>query len=321
MALSRREFLGGAALAPLAARAFGAPASVPTRAFGRTGAQVSVIGFGGGTRFVSYQDEDEALAVLGHAIDLGINYIDTAHSYGGGKSEERIGRLMAARRKDVFLATKLGARKADDARRQLELSLKRLRTDRLDVLHVHSLESPEDLEAIEARDGVLGVVMEARDQKITRFAGITGHAHPLAMKMALERHDFDCAQMALNAARARMSFDDAGPRTHPMGDGSYEDLALPVAIAKKMGVIAMKVFGQDRLIGTAPPEKLLYYALSLPVSLTSLGMPRPELVDRNAELARGFRPLPEGEREKLRASIAEPSRRALAQYLRQHRDA
>ncbi|HSB61918.1 MAG TPA: aldo/keto reductase, partial [Vicinamibacteria bacterium] len=100
MTLSRREFLGGAALAPFAARAIGAPASVPTRAFGRTGAQVSIIGFGAGSRFVSYQDEEEALAVLGHAIDVGINYLDTAHSYGGGKSEERIGRLMAARRKD-----------------------------------------------------------------------------------------------------------------------------------------------------------------------------------------------------------------------------
>ena len=178
MALSRREFLGAAALGPLGAKAMGDPAKLPTRAFGRTGAQVPILAFGAGSRFLAYKDDDEALAVLTRAIDMGITYVDTAHNYGEGRSEERVGRLMPARRAEVFLATKLSARKADDARRQLELSLKRLKTDRLDVLHVHSLESLEDLAAIEAPEGVLKVVLEARDQKVTRFVGITGHADP-----------------------------------------------------------------------------------------------------------------------------------------------
>jgi uncharacterized protein len=321
MSVSRREFLGAAALVPLAAKAVGDPAKLPTRAFGRTGAQVPILAFGSGSRFLAYKDEDEALAVLSRAIDLGLTYIDTAHNYGQGRSEERVGRLMLARRAEVFLATKLSARKADDARRQLELSLNRLKTDRLDVLHVHGLESLEDLAAIEAADGVLKVVREARDQKVTRFVGITGHADPVAMKVALEHHDFDCVQMALNVARARMKFDDKGPRPVPMAEGSYEALALPVANAKEMGVIAMKAFGQDQLMSSAPAEKLLYYALSLPVSLVSVGMPKPELLDRNAALARAFTPLSETEMKSLRASVAETERTALAGFFRSHRDA
>jgi aryl-alcohol dehydrogenase-like predicted oxidoreductase len=141
------------------------------------------------------------------------------------------------------------------------------------------------------------------------------------MKAALERHDFDCAQMALNVARARITFDEKGANPVPMAESSYEALALPVANAKKMGVIAMKVFGQERLLGQAPVEKLLYYALSLPVSLASVGMPKPEYLARNAALARGFAPLPEAEMKRLRASVAEPQRTALARFFQRHRDA
>ena len=201
-----------------------------------------------------YQDEDEALEALGRALDLGITYIDTAHSYGNGKSEERIGKLMRARRGQVTLATKLSARKADDARRQIELSLKRLRTDRLDVLHIHALSGPEDLAAIEAPDGVLKALYEARDQKVARAIGITCHAAPAALKTALERHDFDCTQMALNAARARMAEGKGGMKATLMPEGGFEELALPVAVRKGMGVIAMKVFGQDQIVGAAPIE-------------------------------------------------------------------
>ena len=143
--------------------------------------------------------------MLSRAIDLGFTYVDTANNYGNGKSEERVGRLMPARRGEVFLQTKIAARKGDEAQRQLEASLKRLRTDRLDVLHIHALESLDDLAAIEAKDGVLKVVQRAREEKVARFIGITGHANPAAMQAALERHDFDCVQMALNVARAACS--------------------------------------------------------------------------------------------------------------------
>jgi predicted aldo/keto reductase-like oxidoreductase len=322
MVLSRRDFLGAAALGPLAARAFGATGTLPRRPFGRTGLEVPILAFGSGSRFVAYETDEEALAVLSRAIDLGVNYIDTAHSYGDGKSEERIGQLMPTRRKEVILQTKLGARQADEARRQLELSLKRLRTDHLDVLHIHALADRDDLAAIEAKGGVLETVMEARDQKIARFVGITGHADPLAMKEALERHDFDCVQMALNLARARMTWrDDGKAEAIPMGDGSFEALALPVANQKHLGIIAMKVFGQEHLVGQASTEELIYYALSLPVSLATVGMPRPEMLEEDVALARRFRPLPEPEMRRLRSVVDEPKREAFARFLRHHADA
>ena len=322
MALSRREFLGVAGLSPLAARALGAPVPLPRRPFGRTGIDVPILAFGSGSRFVAYETDEEALSVLSRAIDLGMTYIDTAHSYGDGKSEQRVGQLMPARRKDVGLATKLSARTADDGRRQLELSLKRLQTDRLDVLHIHALADRDDLAAIEAKDGVLEALMEAREQKIARFVGITGHADPVAMKEALERHDFDCAQMALNLARARMNWNDDGEaEAIAMGDGSFEALALPVANAKGMGVIAMKIFGQEQLVGRASIRELIYYALSLPVSLASLGMPKPEMLEENVALGRSFQALPEPEMRRLRTVVAEPQRAAFARFLRHHTDA
>jgi hypothetical protein len=141
------------------------------------------------------------------------------------------------------------------------------------------------------------------------------------MQAALERHDFDCVQMALNAARARMEFDDKGPNPVPMADASYETLALPVAVRKKMGIIAMKVFGQDRLLDKTSPEKLLYYALSLPVSLATVGMPKPDLLDKNVALARAFSPLAAGEMQTLRASVGEAKERELALFFANHQDA
>jgi aryl-alcohol dehydrogenase-like predicted oxidoreductase len=291
------------------------------RAFGSTGVQVPLLAFGCGTRFLAYKDDEEAVGVLSRAIDLGFTYIDTANNYGKGKSEERVGRLMPTRRGEVFLQTKIAGRKGDEARRQLEASLARLRTDHVDVLHIHSLTSMDDLAAIEAADGVLKVVRQAKDEKLTRFIGITGHAHPAAMQAALERHDFDCVQMALNVARARMEFGDKGPNPVPMADSSYEALALPVAVRKKLGVVAMKVFGQDRLLDSVAPEKLLYYALSLPVSLATVGMPKPELVERNAALARSFAPLGAAEMQSLRAAVSETRRLELARFFADHRDA
>jgi predicted aldo/keto reductase-like oxidoreductase len=267
-----------------------------------------------------YQDEEKALEALNRAIDLGITYIDTAHAYGDGRSEERVGRVMATRRKEVTLATKLSARTADQARRQIELSLKRLRTDHLDVLHIHDLKSAEDLAAIEAHGGVLEALHEAREQKTTRAIGITCHANPAALRTALERHDFDCTQMALNAGLARMADAPGGMKATPMGDASFERLALPVATRKHIGVIAMKVFGQEQLLGAAPVEKLLSYALSLPVSLASVGMPQLEHIERNVVLARAFTPMSTRQRRQLEESIESGRKLAMHQFFSTHED-
>ena len=323
MDLSRRQFFQAAAVGAAVVPCFGAatPSKLPTRTLGRTGIEVSILGFGSGSRFLMYKDDDKALEALSRALDLGITYIDTAHSYGDGKSEERIGRLMPERRKQITLATKLSARKADDARRQIELSLKRLQTDRLDVLHIHALSGPEDLAAIEKPDGILKALYEARDQKIARAIGITCHAAPAVLKTALERHDFDCTQMALNAAMARMAEGKGGMKATRMTAGGFEELALPVAVRKGMGIIAMKVFAQDQIVGAAPIEKLLAYSLSLPVSLASVGMPKTEFIDQNIELARAFTPMSDADRRLLTDSIAAERKVSLIEFFRDHQDA
>jgi len=326
MNISRRQFLEAAALGcatmgGVVGQTLGAPSKIPTRTLGRTGLTVSVLAFGSGSRFMMYDQEDQALEALNKALDLGITYLDTAHNYGGGKSEERIGKVMGQRRKEVVLATKIAARKGDDAMRQIELSLKRLQTDHLDVMHIHSLTSPEDLAAIEAPDGVLKTMYKAREQKLTRFIGITCHAAPQALQTALERHDFDCTQMALNAARARMAEGSGGMKATPMKEGGFEVLALPVAKRKNLGIIAMKAFGQEQILGTAPIEKLLYYAMSLPVSTVSVGMPKLEHIEQNIQLARKFKPLSEAERRQLSASIGQEHKLALESFFQHHVDA
>lgn len=317
--MNRRTFLGTVSASVWAAPllAANAPRPLPKRKLGRTGLAVPILGFGSGSRFLMYQDEDQALEALNRAIDLGITYIDTAHSYGDGRSEERVGRVMATRRREVTLATKIAARSADQARRQIELSLKRLRTDHLEVLHIHALKNLQDLAAIEAKGGVLEALYEARTQKITRAIGITCHASPQALQLALERHDFDCTQMALNAGLASMT---DSMQLAPAGAVGFEHLALPVAVRKRMGVIAMKVFGQEHLVGAAPAAKLLAYALSLPVSLVSAGMPRLELIAENAALARSFTPLSRRQRGRLVESIEAGRKQALQAFLREHED-
>lgn len=320
--MNRRDFLGAVASGLVAGPALAAPnnPALPQRVLGRTGIQVPILGFGGGSRFLMYENEDRALEALNRAIDQGITYLDTAHAYGDGKSEERIGQVMTARRREVVLATKIPARTAEDGRRQIELSLKRLRTDHVDVLHIHVLKDLEDLKAIEARGGVLEALYEARDQKLARAIGITSHAAPAALQTALQRHDFDCAQMALNAALARMADLPGGMKATPVGSESFEHLALPVARRKQIGVIAMKVFGQDQLLGATSVDQLLTYALSLPVSLASIGMPRLELVEQNAALARSFQPMSADQRKRLVESIDARHQTALLQFLKHHND-
>jgi hypothetical protein len=318
--MNRRQFLGAVSVGVLSTPAWAAESAkkMPTRKLGRTGIRVPILGFGSGSRFLMYQGEDQALEALNRAIDLGISYIDTAHSYGDGRSEERVGRVMSTRRKEVVLATKISARTAEQARRQIELSLRRLRTDRLDVLHIHALRNLEDLAAIERKGGVLEALYEARNRGVARAIGITCHGDPVALTTALERHDFDCTQMALNAGRVSMT---DSMKTVPAGEASFEQLALPVARRKRIGVIAMKVFGQEHLVGAAAPEKLLAYALSLPVSLCSLGMPRPEFIERNAEFAHSFKPMSRRDRQRLVASIEDRRKLAMVGFLRDHEDA
>ena len=281
--------------------------TLPSRTLGRTGAKVSILAFGCGSRFLMYPDESEALAVLNHAIDQGITYLDTAYAYGDGKSESRVGKVMVTRRKDVWLATKIPDRTRDDFMRRFEASLKRLQTDHVDLLHIHSLGRAEDLSKIEAPDGALKALLEARDQKMTRAIGMTSHTSGEVMVQAIQRHDLDCVQMALNASQ----------------NGQFEELALPAARAKNLGIIAMKVTGQEFLLnnpdGRSDIDSLLRYSLSLPVTTAVVGMPRKEMLDHTIAIARAFAPFPETDMDRMRKTL-EPSRQPLQKNLSGHHD-
>ena len=313
--VSRRAFLGKsgfalgavAALPGLTPEARAAAAKLPQRTLGRTGAQVSILTFGCGSRFLMYEAEEAALAILNRAIDLGINYLDTAVGYGEGKSETRVGMVLKTRRKEVFLATKIPerARTRDAALREYEASLKRLQTDRVDLLHIHSLGNEADLAKIEAKDGVLKALYDLRDQKAARFVGMTSHTDGAVMAQAIERHDLDCVQMAMNPARAHR----------------FEELALPAAHRKNLGVILMKVTSQEMLLGPdkADAASLLRYAWSLPVSTVVCGMPKPEFVEANVASARAFAPMPAAEMDLLRERLA-GQKVVLERFFADHRD-
>jgi uncharacterized protein len=326
MSFTRREFIGTTAAGALAAGSLSAnpgKTPLPTRLLGKTGVRVSILAMGAGSRFLMYQNEDEALAAARKCIDGGITYIDTADDYGKDHlSEQRIGKVIQGRRDSLFIATKISSRDPEEAKRSVELSLKALGIDHLDLLHIHSLLGEDDLAKVEAKGGVLDQVQNFRDQKMTRFIGITSHTNPGVMATALERHDFDCAQMALNAGMAAMM--NGGPGKgmvpNPAMQTSFETTALPVAVRKKMGILAIKSFAQDSLIGQAPVEKLLYYTLSLPITAAVVGMPKLEHIDHNLGLAKTFKPLPTAEMHELATRLSSKNKQALEHFFWHHVD-
>jgi hypothetical protein len=257
-----------------------------------------------------YENEAEALRILNEVIDSGVTYLDTAADYGKGVSETRVGMVMKTRRKDVFLATKIppGARTRDAAMRAFEESLKRLQTDRVDLVHLHSLGEADDLAKIEAADGALKALYQIREQKMARFVGMSSHTNGEVMATAITRHDLDAVQMAMNPSRALM----------------FEQKALPAANKKGLGVICMKVAAQEKIVGSgpgrAPMGSLIRYALSLPVSAAVIGMPKPEFIRENIAAARGFTPLSPAEIEQVRQQVA-PSRASIEAFFTDHADA
>src|SRR5581483_10485752 len=160
-----------------------------------------------------------------------------------------------------------------------------------------------------------------RDQKVTRFIGITSHTDPEVLRTALERHDFDCTQMALNAAMVGMKSGKGSMVPNESLKTSFEAVALPVARHKKLGVIAMKVFAQEALVGEAPPEKLIRYSLSLPGVTTAVaGMPKLEHIEQNVEIVRNFKPLPKSEMKELSSGLAQKHKAAFDRRFADHQD-
>src|SRR4029077_9156692 len=159
------------------------------------------------------------------------------------------------------------------------------------------------------KGGAYEAAMKAKEQKMARFIGITCHAFPDVLKTALERHDFDSRQMALNAAM-RSQVKGAEP--------SFETVALPVALRKKMGVTAMKIFAQDALVGQAPPEKLIHYSMSLPVAATVIGMPKVEHLEHNVQVAKAFQAMPPDEMKRLSSELSARNKLALDTFFQHH---
>jgi len=299
-------------------------APFPTRKLGRTGIDVPLLGFGCGTSFFNAYTAESGAAALHQAIDLGITYIDTANSYGNGKSETMCGPVVEKRRSEIFLITKLKERTADGVMRQFEQSLKRLRTDRVDLVHVHRVDTDEDLAKIEAKGGVLEALYKLREQKAVRCIGITAHADPAPLAKAIDRNDFDCVQFPLNAALSGISLAGFKP-PHP-GERTYcfESVVLPIALRKKMGILAMKVFVQGKLLGQGPtkadPETLLRYALSLPVSCAVLGMSTPAIIAQDAAWARSFTPMTPEEMQALSDRLAPVNKVVFDRFFAHHSD-
>jgi len=310
--LNRREFMAaGAGLGAMVVLPISENHLIPRRVLGKTGVEVSRLAFGGGSRFLMYEDEEKALEVLNEVIDSGINYLDNAMAYGDGESETRYGKVLKYRRKEVFLTTKVQTRNYDEAMKAIDASLKRLQTDHVDLLHIHGLQKMDDLEKIEAADGVLKALYRAREEGMARFIGMTSHADANTMKTAIERHDLNCVMMALNAAT------NTGLST------GFERIALPAALKKQLGVLAMKVTGQELLVGEGSGKtnikNLLRYSMSLPVASCVVGMPKAEYVKENIELARSFSPLSEAEKQKIRSAV-ESSQATFDRFMRNHRD-
>jgi aryl-alcohol dehydrogenase-like predicted oxidoreductase len=253
---------------------------IPRRPLGRTGREVTQFALGGEGVLRTHGRMTEAVAVIHRALDQGVNYCDSAPAYAG--SLDYYGAALGERRRDVFLASKTHDRTRDGALRLLDESLKRLRTDHLDLWQLHDLRTPGDLRAIFGRGGALEALIQARQEGRVRFLGLTGHHVPAILLDAMSRFDFDTVLVALNGADVhRLSF----ART-----------VLPEAARRGMGVIGMKVYAAGQFIRAGAhgltPAEAMGYVLSLPgVSTVVIGCSSPGEVDQNAQIARDFRPL------------------------------
>ena len=269
------------------------PKGLPTRILGKTGVKVPIMAIGLGSRWMGEQDDDKAIEILEYALDNGLYYWDTAANYGNDNisSEERIGKLLKTRRKEVFLVTKVGEREAEKAKESIERSLNRLQTDYIDLLHVHSIDSVEDAESLGNKGRVLEVLHRYRDEGIARHIGFTGHAIAEGMKRTAELYDFEAMMIALN---------------HNVTERkeNFEEYAVPFAAKKGLGVIAMKVIRPRETIEGLDPHDLIRYALSLDhFSVVNIGTDKMEVLKENLDLIRNFKPLPESRMEEIRLAL------------------
>ena len=272
------------------------PEQVPQKPLGRTGVYVSAIGIGGAT-LGNAQSLEEATRIVHEAIDSGITFMDNAWEYNDHRSEEWMGQALQGRRDKVFLMTKVCTHGRDRgvAMQQLEDSLKRLRTDHLDLWQIHEVIYYNDPELHFAKGGVVEALAQAKQQGKVRFVGFTGHKNPtihLKMLELADRHGFhfDTVQMPLNCF-------DASFR-------SFEQNVLPEVNRRGMGALGMKSLGgggESVTQGAVRVDEALRYAMSLPVATTISGIDSVPVLRQNLGIARGFTPMTAQEMQALRA--------------------
>jgi predicted aldo/keto reductase-like oxidoreductase len=275
-------------------------ALLPTRRFGRTGEAVTMLGVGGW--HIGDMTEAEAQKTIETALEGGVRFFDTAEGYQTGGSESRLGKLLVPKyRDDVFLMTKTRARDASEAWEHLEGSLSRLNTDRLDLWQVHAVRNPADVdERIE--NGVLDVMIEAKETGKTRYIGFTGHSSPAAHQRVLEKTDiFDACQLSMN-----------------LTDVSYESFiekVVPTLVERNIGVIGMKALANGGFFGGAQhgrhgpnpkvvPDRVsiseaIRFVWALPVSTLITGPDNAEQMQEKIDIARNFTGMGDDERQKL----------------------
>lgn len=254
------------------------------RPFGKTGEVFPILSFGA-QRIVDEHgcSEKEALRMVNYALDRGITYFDTAWIYSFGQSEERLGKVARERRKEMWIATKAWTRDRDEARSQLEESLRRLQTDYVDEWRMHNIWSFEELDKLTAPGGALEAAVKARDEGLVRYISISGHTDPRVQIEALERFPFDSVLCALSVLDHFIF--------------SFAEEFLPVANSKGVAVVGMKVMGLGALSGIY--DRALRYTLGLPISTAIVGMDSMEQLEKNLEVAEEYKPLSDDERLQL----------------------
>src|ERR1700720_1569671 len=302
-AVSRREFLGMTAASLLMAGSLRGAAKpdtkngLPYRTLGRTGEKISLIGLGG-YHLGNQSDPNESIRIIRTGIDEGINFLDNCWDYNGGESEIRMGKaLRDGYRQKAFLMTKIDGRNKTAAATQLNESLRRLQTDRIDLLQFHEVIRDSDPDRIFAEGGGMEAAVEARKAGKIRFIGFTGPKSPdihLKMLATAAKHGFtfDAVQMPLNVMDAHFN--------------SFEKRVLPVLLQQDIGVLGMKPMGDHFILGskTATPVECLHYAMNLPTSVVITGCDSIQILQQALRAARTFQPMNSSQVTELLAKTA-----------------
>jgi aryl-alcohol dehydrogenase-like predicted oxidoreductase len=283
MKISRREFIKKTSTAIIGAGLVGikgSSAEIEKRELGKTGLKVTILGLGC-AQIGALRNFKLAVEIIETAIDLGINYIDTASTY--GDAEEKVGEVMRSRRNEVVLATKTLQRDKESSWREINTSIERLKTDYVDILQIHSVNTMAELDKITSKNGSLYSVIKAKEQGLCKHIGITGHTRPEVIKEALNRFDFETVLVPLSSVDKLLN--------------DFGDVIFPVAKKKNVGVIAMKVLSDGRV--TDFVEDSLRYVFSLPISTAIVGVKSIVELKQNVEIAKNFIPMTKKEIDAL----------------------